>query len=94
MGPSPDEGDRPRGLRMPVAATSAVPSSLSGRRCRSAEGRPRSLCRVTRGEQLRLIGRFCDDMWNRFDKTTLDEILHSEIKFRGSLGQNKMGRGG
>jgi predicted ester cyclase len=40
-----------------------------------------------RRAQLALIDRFYDDMWNRFDKTIFPEILHSEIRFRGSLGQ-------
>lgn len=42
-------------------------------------------------EQLRLIHRFYTDMWNRFDKTVFDEILHPDIQFRGSLGQTKVG---
>lgn len=42
-------------------------------------------------EQLTLIGRFYDDMWNRFDKTVFGEILHPDIHFRGSLGQTKVG---
>ena len=46
---------------------------------------------MDRGEQLQLIERFYDDMWNRFDKTVFGEILHRDIQFRGSLGQTKVG---
>jgi len=44
-----------------------------------------------RDEQLRLIERFYNDMWNRFDKSVFGEILHPDIHFRGSLGQTKVG---
>ena len=46
---------------------------------------------MNRDEQLLLIERFYDDMWNRFDKTVFAEILHRDIQFRGSLGQTKVG---
>ena len=42
-------------------------------------------------EQLRLIGRFYNDMWNRFDKSVFGDILDPKIHFRGSLGQTKVG---
>ena len=42
-------------------------------------------------DQLRLIDRFYNDMWNRFDKSVFGEILDPKIHFRGSLGQNKVG---
>ena len=42
-------------------------------------------------EQLRLIDRFYNDMWNRFDKSVFGEILDPKIHFRGSLGQVKVG---
>jgi len=42
-------------------------------------------------EQLRLIDRFYDDMWNRFDKSVFGAILDPKIHFRGSLGQTKVG---
>ena len=42
-------------------------------------------------EQVRLIGRFYNDMWNRFDKSVFVDILHPEIHFRGSPGQTKVG---
>jgi predicted ester cyclase len=46
---------------------------------------------MDRDAQLALIGRFYDDMWNRFDKTVFPEILDTSIRFRGSLGQVKTG---
>ena len=41
--------------------------------------------------QVRLIARFYNDMWNRFDKSVFGEILDPNIHFRGSLGQTKVG---
>lgn len=46
---------------------------------------------MDRDAQLALIGRFYDDMWNRFDKSVFPEILDPSIQFRGSLGQVKSG---
>lgn len=46
---------------------------------------------MDRDAQLGLIGRFYNDMWNRFDKTVFPEILDPSIRFRGSLGQVKAG---
>jgi len=46
---------------------------------------------VNSAEQLRLIDRFYNDMWNRFDKSVFGEILDPKIHFRGSLGQVKVG---
>lgn len=40
---------------------------------------------------LRLIERFYNDMWNKFDKSVFPEILHENIIFRGSLSQVKHG---
>jgi predicted ester cyclase len=34
-----------------------------------------------------LIERFYNEMWNRFDKTVLPDILTEDLRFRGSLGQ-------
>jgi predicted ester cyclase len=42
-------------------------------------------------DQIRLIDRFYDDMWNRFDKSVFGDILDTKIHFRGSLGQTKVG---
>jgi steroid delta-isomerase-like uncharacterized protein len=38
-----------------------------------------------------LIERFYVEMWNRFDKTILPDILTEDFRFRGSLGQFKSG---
>lgn len=50
-----------------------------------------SLRSVTRKQHHDLIDRFYNDMWNRFDKSVFAEILHPDIRFRGSLGQVKVG---
>jgi steroid delta-isomerase-like uncharacterized protein len=39
-----------------------------------------------------LIERFYYEMWNRFDKTLLPELVTADLRFRGSLGQQKVGR--
>jgi hypothetical protein len=36
-----------------------------------------------------LIQRFYNEMWNRFDKSVLPQLLTEDIRFRGSLGQHK-----
>lgn len=46
---------------------------------------------MDRDAQFALIDRFYDEMWNRFDKTVFPEILDPTIRFRGSLGQVKVG---
>lgn len=33
-----------------------------------------------------LVHRFYDDVWNRNDKAAAFEILHTDLRFRGSLG--------
>jgi len=33
-----------------------------------------------------LIRRFYEDLWNRWDDAAVDQILHEEFTFRGSLG--------
>jgi steroid delta-isomerase-like uncharacterized protein len=38
-----------------------------------------------------LIEHFYHDMWNRFDKTLIPVLLTEDIRFRGSLGQSKIG---
>jgi predicted ester cyclase len=38
-----------------------------------------------------LIERFYLEMWNRFDKTIIPDILTENVRFRGSLGQSKKG---
>ena len=39
----------------------------------------------------RLVDRFYNDMWNRFDTSVFPEILQPGITFRGSLGQTTVG---
>lgn len=46
---------------------------------------------MTYEHHLDLITRFYDEMWNQFDKTLFAEILEPTIRFRGSLGQEKVG---
>ncbi len=46
---------------------------------------------MTQTQHIDLIDRFYNDMWNRFDKSVFAEILHPDIRFRGSLGQVKVG---
>jgi len=46
---------------------------------------------MTKQLHLALIDRFYNDMWNKFDTTVFSEILHDDIRFRGSLGQVKIG---
>jgi hypothetical protein len=38
-----------------------------------------------------LIERFYHELWNRFDKTLIPELLTEDFVFRGSLGQEKRG---
>ncbi len=40
---------------------------------------------------LRLIERFYNDMWNKFDQSLFPEILHEDLTFRGSLGHVNRG---
>jgi predicted ester cyclase len=46
---------------------------------------------VTQKQHLDLIDRFYNDMWNGFDKSVFADILDPDIRFRGSLGQVKVG---
>lgn len=46
---------------------------------------------MDRARQLRLIHRFYSEMWNRFDTSILPELLEPDIRFRGSLGHEKVG---
>lgn len=41
-----------------------------------------------------LIERFYREMWNRFNKTLIPELLTEGFHFRGSLGQTKVGHAG
>jgi predicted ester cyclase len=38
-----------------------------------------------------LIERFYHEMWNRFDKAIISDILSEDLQFRGSLGQSVRG---
>jgi predicted ester cyclase len=46
---------------------------------------------VNSSANIYLVDRFYNEMWNRFDKSLLAEILTPTIRFRGSLGQTKVG---
>lgn len=41
----------------------------------------------------RLVTRFYDELWNRWDDATVGELLHEDFTFRGSLGTETSGRG-
>lgn len=41
-----------------------------------------------------LIRRFYEELWNPFDKRKIPEFLTDDVKFRGSLGQEKFGHPG
>ena len=41
-----------------------------------------------------LIRRFYEELWNRFDKSVIAELLTEDVRFRGSLGQEKHGHDG
>lgn len=38
-----------------------------------------------------LIRRFYDDLWNRWDDGAVDDLLHEDFMFRGSLGTETTG---
>ena len=46
---------------------------------------------MTQSRNRLLIERFYLEMWNRFDKSIVSEILTEDLRFRGSLGQSKNG---
>jgi steroid delta-isomerase-like uncharacterized protein len=39
----------------------------------------------------RLVDRFYDELWNRFDETMVSVLLHDDVRFRGSLGRDAQG---
>ncbi len=41
-----------------------------------------------------LILRFYEEVWNPFDKQKIPELLTDDVRFRGSLGQEKFGHSG
>jgi len=40
------------------------------------------------------VSRFYDEAWNRWDDAAVDELLAAEFTFRGSLGDEVIGRDG
>jgi steroid delta-isomerase-like uncharacterized protein len=40
----------------------------------------------------RLVRRFYDELWNRWDDLAVDDVLHEDFTFRGSLGTETRGR--
>ncbi|HET7430481.1 MAG TPA: ester cyclase [Nocardioides sp.] len=38
-----------------------------------------------------LVRRFYDELWNAWDDEAVAEVLHPELRFRGSLGQETVG---
>ena len=41
-----------------------------------------------------LVNRFYDDLWNRWDDEVVDSLLAADFRFRGSLGEETIGRDG
>jgi predicted ester cyclase len=41
-----------------------------------------------------LVRRFYERLWNAWDDTAVDEVLHPKVRFRGSLGNETVGRDG
>jgi steroid delta-isomerase-like uncharacterized protein len=39
-----------------------------------------------------LVGRFYADTWNTFDVAALDDLVTDDVRFRGSLGDDLVGR--
>ncbi|MDH4353425.1 MAG: ester cyclase [Actinomycetota bacterium] len=39
-----------------------------------------------------LVSRFYADMWNPFDVSVLDDLVTDDVRFRGSLGDDLVGR--
>lgn len=40
----------------------------------------------------RLVRRFYDELWNRWNDEAVDDLLHDDFRFRGSLGTETSGR--
>jgi predicted ester cyclase len=49
---------------------------------------------VSASREERLVRRFYDDAWNRWDDDAVDELLAVDFSFRGSLGDEVVGRDG
>ncbi len=41
-----------------------------------------------------VVRRYYEDLWNQFDKSLIVELLTENLRFRGSLGQEKSGHQG
>ncbi len=39
-----------------------------------------------------LVRRFYDELWNRWDDEAVDDLLHDDFSFRGSMGTETRGR--
>jgi malonyl-CoA O-methyltransferase len=46
---------------------------------------------MSREANIGLVERFYYELWNRFDQSLIPELLTEDIRFRGSLGQYKVG---
>lgn len=40
------------------------------------------------------VRRFYDFIWNKHDKSAIADVLHENVSFRGSLGQQRQGHAG
>ena len=49
---------------------------------------------VDGSDEARLVRRFYDDAWNRWDDDAVDDLLAEGFRFRGSLGDEVVGRDG
>jgi predicted ester cyclase len=47
---------------------------------------------VESSEEARLVRRFYEDAWNRWDDTVVGVLLADDFRFRGSLGDETQGR--
>ncbi len=46
---------------------------------------------MTQTSNAKLVERFYHDLWNRFDKGLIPQLLADDVAFRGSLGQSCVG---
>jgi steroid delta-isomerase-like uncharacterized protein len=71
-----------------------APCQILNRRSIAATGRGglRRIEVAILGAVERLVRRFYDDLWNRWDDTAVDELLAEGFAFRGSLGTHTHGR--
>lgn len=45
-------------------------------------------------ENKKLVEQFYSRLWNKWDLAAIDELLSTDISFRGSLGHTKSGHAG